>query len=106
MYVTNLQSNNISAYVIDAQSGALTPVAGSPFPADFPHSVAVDPQGKYAYVVTNKSISAYMIDSVSGALAAIAGSPQRVRDRRGDGRTHARRRQPDSHGGSNIECGD
>jgi 6-phosphogluconolactonase (cycloisomerase 2 family) len=75
VYVTNLQSNNISAYVIDAQSGALTPVAGSPFPADFPHSVAIDPQGKYAYVVTNKSISAYMIDPVSGALAPIAGSP-------------------------------
>ena len=32
-YVPNLGSNNISAYTIDATSGALTPVTGSPFSA-------------------------------------------------------------------------
>jgi 6-phosphogluconolactonase len=43
VYVANSGSNNISAYRI-GESGALTPVAGSPFPAgDFPASVAVSP---------------------------------------------------------------
>ncbi len=32
-YVTNCVSGNVSAYTIDATSGALTPVAGSPFAA-------------------------------------------------------------------------
>jgi 6-phosphogluconolactonase len=29
--VSNFSSDNVSAYTIDATSGALTPVAGSPF---------------------------------------------------------------------------
>ena len=32
-YVANYSSNNISAYSIDATSGALTPLAGSPLEA-------------------------------------------------------------------------
>ena len=32
-YVANLGSNNVSAYTIDANTGALTMVAGSPFGA-------------------------------------------------------------------------
>jgi 6-phosphogluconolactonase len=32
-YVTNVGSANVSAYAINATSGALTPVAGSPFAA-------------------------------------------------------------------------
>ena len=40
-----------SAYTIDATSGALTPVAGSPFEAGSGTTgVAVDPRGKFAYV--------------------------------------------------------
>src|SRR5437867_2477793 len=36
----------ISGYTIDATTGALTPIPGSPFPfGPFPHSVAVDPTG-------------------------------------------------------------
>src|SRR6266853_3744637 len=51
LYVANGGSNSISAYVIDAKSGALTPVGGSPFPAgSVPSSIAVDPSGKFAYV--------------------------------------------------------
>ena len=30
-YVANQISNNVSAYTVNAKSGALTPVAGSPF---------------------------------------------------------------------------
>ncbi len=32
-YVVNIYSGDVSGYAIDAQSGALTPVAGSPFGA-------------------------------------------------------------------------
>jgi DNA-binding beta-propeller fold protein YncE len=47
-------SRDVSAYVIDPQSGALTPVAGSPFAAGAsPTGVAITPDGKFAYV-TNK----------------------------------------------------
>jgi 6-phosphogluconolactonase (cycloisomerase 2 family) len=33
VYVVNFNSNNVSAYTIDASTGALTPVVGSPFAA-------------------------------------------------------------------------
>ena len=43
-YVANYGSNNVSAYTINATSGALTPVAGSPFAAGTnPYDAAVDP---------------------------------------------------------------
>jgi len=77
-YVANEGSNNVSAYTIDPSTGALTTIAGSPFPAArFPASVAVDPGGKFAYVSDENSnnISAYTIDLSTGALSAIAGSP-------------------------------
>ncbi|MGC2405346.1 MAG: beta-propeller fold lactonase family protein [Candidatus Cybelea sp.] len=50
VYVTNLSSNNVSAYTINVTTGALTAVAGSPFATGFdPYYVAVDPKGKFAY---------------------------------------------------------
>jgi 6-phosphogluconolactonase len=85
VFVVNEDSNNISAYTVDSNSGALTPVIGSPFAAAgmTPTSVAVDPSGKFAYVATrclsnvsclNGTVSAYTIDGTMGALALIAGS--------------------------------
>ena len=77
-YVANEGSNNVSAYTIDPSTGALTTIAGSPFPAArFPASVAVDPSGKFAYVAEEDSnnVSAYTIDPSTGALSANAGSP-------------------------------
>src|SRR5262249_56053532 len=45
------QPGSVSAYAIDAVTGALMPVAGSPFPAGpGSQSVAVDPPGPFAYV--------------------------------------------------------
>src|SRR5580698_9104200 len=50
-YVANYDSANVSAYTINAKTGKLTPVAGSPFGAGTePEGVAVDPTGKFAYV--------------------------------------------------------
>ncbi len=46
-----ISDSGVSAYTIDATSGALKPVAGSPFAAGSgPISIAVDPTGKFAYV--------------------------------------------------------
>jgi len=40
VYVANEVSDNISAYTLGGSTGALTPIAGSPFPtAGFPNAV-------------------------------------------------------------------
>ncbi len=69
---------NVSAYTIDGTTGALTEVAGSPFPAErIPRSVTVDPTGQFVYVANLESnnVSAYAIDGTTGALTEIDGSP-------------------------------
>jgi 6-phosphogluconolactonase len=77
-YVVNRGSNNVSAYTLDAATGALAPIAGSPFAAgNLPVAIAVDPTGSYAYVVnkTDSTVSAFLIDRSSGALTPLTGSP-------------------------------
>jgi 6-phosphogluconolactonase len=85
VYVTNSTSGNISAYTVNAGSGALVAVPGSPFPAGIgPSQAAIDPTGKFLYV-TNvppflgppgpSAISAFTISAGSGALTAVPGSP-------------------------------
>ena len=66
-----------SRHIALGEDGALTPVPGSPFPAgNLPASVAVDPTGKFAYVVNEggNNVSAYRIGK-NGALTPIPGSP-------------------------------
>jgi DNA-binding beta-propeller fold protein YncE len=77
-------SSSLSAYTINATTGALTEVdqngvaAGKAINAgNYPYDIAIDPTGKYAYV-TNSSdanVSAYNINSVTSALSVITGSP-------------------------------
>jgi 6-phosphogluconolactonase len=72
--VTNSGSDDVSAYSIDATTGELTEVAGSPFASGTaPHSIRVEPSGKYAYVANTGSnnISGYVIDPATGALRSI-----------------------------------
>jgi 6-phosphogluconolactonase (cycloisomerase 2 family) len=81
VYVTNLNpyagTSSVSAYTVDAATGALTPVAGGPFVAGaYPYGVALAPNGKFAYVANGESrISAYTVDAATGALVQVAGSP-------------------------------
>ena len=50
-YVANGYSKNVSGYAIDASTGTLTPVKGSPFEAGaWPAGVAITPSSKFAYV--------------------------------------------------------
>lgn len=51
LYVGNSGTNNISVFSINASSGALTPVAGSPFPIGLaPLNMKLSPSGKVLYV--------------------------------------------------------
>lgn len=76
-YIVDYASSAVSAYSVNATTGALTAVKGSPFAAGTdPEYVAVDPAGKFAYVpnVGSTNISAYTIQS-TGALKPVKGSP-------------------------------
>lgn len=77
LYVPNICSNNVSAFTINADSGALKKVARSPFAAGTqPISVAVDPTGEFAYVVNYQSNDAYIysVNAKNGALKRV-GTP-------------------------------
>lgn len=77
--VPNTQgSNTISGYAIDATTGALTPLPGSPFTVGLnPDSLVIDPSNKFLYVANRVSddISAFVVNSSTGALTPITGSP-------------------------------
>jgi 6-phosphogluconolactonase (cycloisomerase 2 family) len=65
-------------FAIDATTGALTQISGSPFPTgEIPDAVAVSHSGQFLYVGNgfDKTISAFSIDSASGYLTAVSGSP-------------------------------
>ena len=64
-------SGNIAAYKIDQLTGALTPIAGSPFATgQYPYSLAIDPTGHFAYVANAGSgnVYSYSINSKTGRL--------------------------------------
>lgn len=77
IYVADSGDNDLSAYTVDALSGALSPITGSPFSAgSSPQSVAVDVRGKLAYLANKASnnISGYTIDQSTGAIIQLTGS--------------------------------
>jgi 6-phosphogluconolactonase len=82
LYSANTESDNVSAYAINAATGALTPVAGSPFPADqAPLFMSANRAGSALYVANQgsasapPSISAYSINGVTGVLTQVTSSP-------------------------------
>lgn len=95
VYVPNMVSNEVSAFSIDAASGALTPVQGSPFPAlapsrvdHFATSVATVVDERFLYVIgttgfadlsrVSYAVSAFRIDETSGGLVLAAGVPEQL----------------------------
>jgi 6-phosphogluconolactonase (cycloisomerase 2 family) len=71
LYAANAASNNISGYRIDASTGALMAVAGSPFAAGSrPSSLAVPQVQPFSFLfVTNagaNNVSAYRVDDSTG----------------------------------------
>jgi 6-phosphogluconolactonase (cycloisomerase 2 family) len=83
LYVANYgfssAAGSVSAYTISTGTGALAPVAGSPFAAGVgPLGVAVDPTGQFVYVSnsSDNTVSVYAISSSTpGALLPVSGSP-------------------------------
>jgi 6-phosphogluconolactonase (cycloisomerase 2 family) len=78
LLVTNKLTNTVSVFSIDAGSGALTPVAASPVPANTgPAEILITPSGKFVYV-TNPGIgmiTAFTFSSSDGMLTQLANSP-------------------------------
>jgi 6-phosphogluconolactonase len=66
------QTQNIFAFSVDAVTGALTPVTGSPFSLGsiMPHSMALHPNGKFLYLSAIDQIFTYSVDSATGALSS------------------------------------
>jgi 6-phosphogluconolactonase (cycloisomerase 2 family) len=70
----------LAGYQVDPQSGALTPIAGSPFAAGTGFQyVASDPTGQFVYAIaldgTGSAIYGFSLSSSTGALTPLAGSP-------------------------------
>jgi 6-phosphogluconolactonase len=78
----------VYCYAIDALSGALTALAGSPCDTGDRVGVASDPSGKFVYStlniidnstappsIINSDATAYTINSSTGSLVTVAGSP-------------------------------
>jgi YVTN family beta-propeller protein len=71
MYVSNW-FGGVFGFNVSANDGALSPIAGSPFPAkgNVPTSLWMAPAGRFAYVTNYSShdITPYTVDDASGAL--------------------------------------
>jgi 6-phosphogluconolactonase len=81
-YGTSMAGSNglgsVSAYTINATTGALTPVPGSPFATGYGLNwLIIHPSGKYLYAVNEGSnnVSGFAIDQISGGLTPVLGSP-------------------------------
>ena len=76
-YVANSGDNTVSAYSVNAATGALTPISGSPYSTGAaPSAIAADPFGRFLFVANSGSnnVSAFTINQTTGALTAVAGS--------------------------------
>ena len=74
LYVPNVSSNDLSAFSVDTKTGALTQLAGSPYPVGSgPLSVEVDDSGRFVYVANSASnnVSIYKIDAATGRLTTV-----------------------------------
>jgi len=77
-YAANYKTGNVSAFAINAGTGALVAVTGSPFAAGTnPNSATIDPSGNFLYVanLNSNTVSGYAIDALTGVLTDVIGSP-------------------------------
>lgn len=84
VYVVSKTPDRIAGFHLDAASGILTPVPGSPFPseAQSPFALTFHPSGKFAYVAARfDGVGAYRVDEKTGALTSLPGSPFKAQER-------------------------
>jgi 6-phosphogluconolactonase (cycloisomerase 2 family) len=70
--------DNLAVFRLDAESGALTPVAGSPFPvqAKSPFNITFHPSGRFVYMGARFSgVAAMAFDSDTGSVKPVPGTP-------------------------------
>jgi len=75
LYTANGGSNDISGFLVDESTGALSPLGFGPVATGaHPISATVDYGGRFLFVVsdTDSSVWTYMIDPGSGALAPVS----------------------------------
>jgi 6-phosphogluconolactonase (cycloisomerase 2 family) len=81
LFVANTSTGNAgssSVFIINATTGALSPITGSPFAGSGPgNGLAISPTGDFLYVAST-GINAYSINQTTGALTAISGSPYTI----------------------------
>lgn len=81
-YTGGFYSGTVSGFSVDAGTGALTALSGSPFPSDGERlfSLAVDRLSRFLYAASDNSgnLLAFTISPSSGALTPVAGSPYGV----------------------------
>jgi 6-phosphogluconolactonase len=77
LFVCSLGDSSIEGFSINASSGALTPLSGSPFPIQGSGfgNLSMDPSGRFLYAPSTSGITAYILDQTTGTLSAMAGSP-------------------------------
>jgi 6-phosphogluconolactonase (cycloisomerase 2 family) len=86
LYVTNQASASVTVFKVDAASGALSEIAGSPFPdgrvrhSDVPSGEAADPHGRFLFTGMYDSpkipdVGVLLPNKKSGALTQAKGSP-------------------------------
>jgi 6-phosphogluconolactonase (cycloisomerase 2 family) len=68
----------IAAYTIDSTTGALAPIAGSPYASGYGnYSIAITPNGQFVYVTNHadNTISGYALNGSTGVLTPLVGNP-------------------------------
>jgi 6-phosphogluconolactonase len=80
VYVPNTADVTISAFVLDSVSGALSGVAGSPFPSGGNSNIngplGIAAGGSFVYLCNSSNdISVFSINTSNGALTPVTGSP-------------------------------
>ena len=82
-YAVAADANTISAYTINAATGALTAVAGGVVgTGNLPVALALSPDGRLAYVTNSfdRTVSRYTVDASLGTLTPVGVSPISVGD--------------------------
>jgi 6-phosphogluconolactonase (cycloisomerase 2 family) len=74
-YVTNATDNTLSAYSIDATTGALAVIGAPTVTGASPYAIVGFESFVYVGNEGNNDVSAFAIDPTTGALTAVAGSP-------------------------------
>lgn len=78
LYAALTNNGSVAGFTIDGTSGALTPIAGSPFPdAGQPNDVVIEPMEKFLYTCNGATgtVNGYSIDGTTGALTPLSSSP-------------------------------